>query len=159
MKKSTLSLLLTAALAAVIATSASANLGELFPEKLQNAQGQEVARDAALKGKLIGVYFSAQWCPPCRTFTPQLVSFANANQQKLAVVFVSSDRTPEAQNKYMTEYKMPWAATPHASAAGKAMGRERGVAGIPTLLVFDKNGVFVTKEGRNLAELKAILDR
>ena len=151
------------ALVAALLTSTHAlaeefNWSSVFKEGLVDATGKVVSTDS-LKGKVVAVYFSAQWCPPCRTFTPALVSFANTNQQKLAVVFVSSDRTPEAQNKYMTEYKMPWAATPHASAAGKAMGSERGVAGIPTLLVFDKNGEFLTKEGRNLAELKAILDR
>eukprot|EP00961_Rhodomonas_salina_P125590 1691813-Rhodomonas_salina.1 len=36
------------------------------------ADGTEV--DAAdLKGKTVGVYFSAGWCQPCKVFTPQLI--------------------------------------------------------------------------------------
>lgn len=131
----------------------------VFKEGLVDASGQKPVTTEALKGKVVAVYFSAQWCPPCRGFTPELVKFAEANKGKLAVVFVSSDRTPEAQVKYMTEYKMPWAATPHRSPSGRALGEQHGVRGIPTLLVFGKDGALVTKNGRDLAELQRILDR
>ena len=30
---------------------------------------------ADLEGKVIGIYFSAHWCPPCRGFTPKLVEW------------------------------------------------------------------------------------
>ena len=48
----------------------------------------------------VGIYFSAHWCPPCRGFTPALVSFYNslkrsraaAAEPELEVVFVSGDR-------------------------------------------------------------------
>ncbi|KAJ1524214.1 hypothetical protein ONE63_010734 [Megalurothrips usitatus] len=44
---------------------------------------------------VIGVYFSAHWCPPCKAFTPQLVATYNAVRERghnFEVVFVSSDR-------------------------------------------------------------------
>jgi thiol-disulfide isomerase/thioredoxin len=49
-----------------------------------------------MKGKeLIGLYFSASWCPPCKTFSPILASFYNvaAKAGNLEVVYISSDRT------------------------------------------------------------------
>lgn len=149
------------ALLALLALSAQAKAADfdwssVFKEGLVDAAGKKVDT-ATLKNKVVAVYFSAEWCPPCKGFTPKLVEFAAANQSKLAVVFVSSDRSPEAQSKYMTGYKMPWAATPHGSASGKSLGQEHGVRGIPTLLVFGKTGELVSKNGRDLKELAGIL--
>lgn len=144
----------------VAAQSLAADLdwSTVFQQGLVDAQGKKVDT-ATLKGKVVAVYFSAQWCPPCRGFTPQLVAFANENKEKLAVVFVSSDRDAAAQTKYMTEYKMPWAATPNGSAAGKALGKKHNVNGIPKLLVFGKDGGLITENGRDLNQLKAALER
>ncbi len=69
---------------------AGAGHAELFPQGLVDAQKQPVSVDS-LDGKIVGIYFSAQWCPPCRNFTPKLVSFRNANKDDFEVVFVSSD--------------------------------------------------------------------
>jgi len=148
--------LLPALLLTLKAQAAEFDWSSVFSEGLVNAKGETVAT-ASLKGKVVAVYFSAEWCPPCKAFTPKLVEFAEANKAKLAVVFVSSDASPEAQSKYMAGYKMPWSATPHGSPAGKALGKEHGVRGIPTLLVFGKDGVLITKNGRDLAGLSGIL--
>ena len=31
---------------------------------------------------LVGIYFSAHWCPPCRGFTPKLVEFFSELEKK-----------------------------------------------------------------------------
>lgn len=150
--------LVAALLLSVQAKAADFDWSGVFKEGLVDAQGKSVPV-STLQGKVVAVYFSAEWCPPCRDLTPKLVEFAEANKAKLAVVLVSGDRSPEAQAKYMTGYKMPWAATPHGSASGKGLGQEHGVRGIPTLLVFGKDGALATKNGRNLEELSGILAR
>ena len=48
-------------------------------------------------GKVVGLYFSAHWCPPCRGFTPTLASWYKKSKELearkcLEMVFVSSDR-------------------------------------------------------------------
>jgi nucleoredoxin len=143
-------------LACAQAYASEQDWSKVFKEGLVDADGKPVAV-STLKGKVVAVYFSAHWCPPCRQFTPKLVEFAKKHSAKLAVVFVSSDNSPGEMTGYMKSAGMPWAATPHRSASGGELGSKHGVRGIPTLLVFGKDGALITKNGRNLAELEKIL--
>ena len=107
----------------------------------------------------MAVYCSAHWCPPCRAFTPQLVKFANEHKDQLAVVFISFDQDEAKMFGYMKEAKMPWSAVPFKSAGGQAIAKEQGVTGIPTLLVYGKDGNLLTKNGRDLAGLEKLLGK
>ena len=89
----------------------SAGLEELFPGPILDANGKEVSKDV-LAGKTVGIYFSAHWCPPCRSFTPNLVKFRDKNKKNFEVVFVSSDRSSDAQMDYMKETDMKWFTLP-----------------------------------------------
>lgn len=62
--------------------------------------------------KVVAVYFSASWCPPCRQFTPVLAKlYGELNKRRpgqFEVVWVSGDRT---QEDFLAYYKkMPWLA-------------------------------------------------
>jgi nucleoredoxin len=149
-----LSLLVVAALT----SAADFDWKTRFPQGLVDDAGKKVDV-ASLKGKTVAVYCSAHWCPPCRTFTPQLVQFANEHKDKLAVVFVSFDQSEEKMFGYMKEAKMPWTAVPFKSAGGQAIAKEEGVKGIPTLLVYGKDGQLLTKNGRDLAGLEKLLGK
>jgi thiol-disulfide isomerase/thioredoxin len=127
-----------------------------FPEGLVDEKGKAVDLET-LKNKTVAVYISATWCPTCRVFTPQLVKFANANKAKLAVVFISCEKDEAQMFAYMKEAKMPWPAVPLRSAGGGAIMTEEGVAVLPTLLVYGKNGELITKNGRDLDALKKLL--
>ena len=72
-----------------------ASLEELVGPELINAAGEKVPT-SSLAGKVVGLYFSAEWCPPCKAFTPELVKLRDSASDKFEVVFVSSDRSPEA---------------------------------------------------------------
>jgi nucleoredoxin len=141
-----------------IAADAKFDWKTRFPSDLIDASGKKV--DAStLNGKVVGFYFSAHWCGPCRLFTPELVKFAKLNKDKFAVVFISSDRPDEkAMFDYMKETKMPWAALPYQSEAGIKISQENDVKQIPTLLIYDSSGNLVTKNGRDLAGVKKILN-
>lgn len=61
----------------------------------------------------LGLYFSAHWCPPCRSFTPELArKYTKYKQQypSFEIVFVSSDRSENDFDSYFSE--MPWLALP-----------------------------------------------
>ena len=127
-------------------------MGNKFGPSLVNAKGMAVETAKALKGvKLIGIYFSAHWCPPCRQFTPQLVKFyqdCKKNKKSFEIVFVSFDHTAKDMSNYMTEAKMPWLALPYGSKFVEQLAKEYNVNGIPTLIILDQNGKLVSANGR-----------
>jgi nucleoredoxin len=95
------------------------------------------------KKKLIGLYFSAHWCPPCRKFTPELVAFYNKNaatHPEFEIVFVSSDKSAVAMEGYMRDMQMPWSAVSFDKIRGKEGLRKYAGSGIPCLVVVDANG-------------------
>ncbi len=66
--------------------------------------------------KSVGLYFSAHWCPPCRSFTPKLAQLyeeIKTNSKSFEILFVSSDKDEESFNKYRAQ--MPWPAFPFDS--------------------------------------------
>ena len=91
---------------------------DLIGEQVLSKGGDKVSTSSfAEEGKVIGLYFSAHWCPPCRQFTPKLVEWYNKFKgtekgKNLEMVFVSSDRDETSFNEYFEE--MPWHAVPLA---------------------------------------------
>lgn len=120
---------------------------ELFPDKLYNAKGEEISRDK-LKGKVVGIYFSAHWCPPCRTFTPSLVKFRDEHKDDFEIVFVSSDKNEAAQRSYMKETKMKFLAVKFGSEDIKNLKARYKVRGIPSLIIVGPDGKTITTDGR-----------
>jgi len=127
--------------------SITALLGTTFV----NAAGETRGADAVTGKSAVGLYFSAQWCPPCRQFTPLLVKAAEelkAQGKAFEVVFVSSDRSADDMLTYMREYEMPWLAIPHGDARIGALASRYGIRGIPALIVVDGDGKTITTNGR-----------
>ena len=96
---------------------------ELLGDNFVNKDGSSLALESMKgQGKVIAVYFSAHWCPPCRSFTPKLAKFYNSVKQSQAgnqfeLIFVSSDRTDGDFSTYLAE--MPWYALPYAKRSEK----------------------------------------
>ncbi|XP_040388264.1 nucleoredoxin isoform X1 [Cygnus olor] len=105
---------------------------------------------SALEGSHVGVYFSAHWCPPCRSLTRVLVeSYRKIKEagQKFEILFVSADRSEDSFKQYFSE--MPWVAVPYADEARRSrLNRLYGIQGIPTLIVLDSQGEVITRQGR-----------
>ena len=92
---------------------------------------------------MYAIYFSAHWCPPCRAFTPKLVSFYKENKARHAdtfeVIFVSRDNSDDDMEDYMQEAGMPWCAVKHSEARSSGLNRYAG-NGIPCLVLVDRAG-------------------
>ncbi len=110
-----------------------------------------------LKGPLptsgvLGLYFSAHWCPPCRGFTPQLIeiykNLKEAGDKPFEIIFISSDRDHKQFDSYFAE--MPWLALPFGQVDLKEkLSQKFEVSGIPTLVLLDANtGAVITADGR-----------
>src|SRR5262249_11889902 len=93
-------------------TGGTAAISEFLKGDLVQIRNGERARvdDAALANKkLIAFYFSAEWCGPCRKFTPQLIEYYKRvapEHPEFEVVFYSSDRSQYAMEKYMRDENM-----------------------------------------------------
>lgn len=148
----TKSLIITSLATALLAGSplnAKDSVVDLFPEKLVNAKGEEVSRDE-LKGKVVGIYFSAHWCPPCRTFTPSLVAFHEKNAgADFEIVFVSFDNSENEKAEYIKGDKIKFLTVKgNRSDAGNALAKKYNVQGIPSLIILAPDGSTITENGR-----------
>ncbi|XP_071110864.1 nucleoredoxin-like [Haliotis cracherodii] len=103
-----------------------------------------------LKGKVVGLYFSAHWCPPCRHFTPELLRLyekLREDGKSFEVVFVSSDRSADSFEQYYST--MPWLALPFGDPRVHYLTTQFGIAGIPSLILIDEKGNVITLNGRS----------
>ena len=127
----------------------------VFPKVENLVRGnEEVAIGEALQGKeVIGLYFSASWCGPCRRFTPQLVEAYETLKKEgkeFEIVFISSDSDLDEFNQYYS--KMPWLALPYEEyrEMSEELGEKYECQGIPHLVLLDgKTGKIITKDGRS----------
>ncbi|KAK9270820.1 hypothetical protein L1049_026406 [Liquidambar formosana] len=94
-----------------------------------------------VEDKVIGLYFSANWYPPCRNFTQILVSAYEQLKSigsDFEIVFVSSDEDSNAFDNYRA--CMPWLAIPFSDLeTKKALNRRFDVEGIPCLVILQPN--------------------
>ncbi|XP_046302851.1 nucleoredoxin isoform X2 [Marmota monax] len=122
---------------------------EVIAGPLLRNNGQSL-ESSSLEGSHVGVYFSAHWCPPCRSLTRVLVeSYRKIKEagQKFEIIFVSADRSEESFKQYFSE--MPWLAVPYTDEARRSrLNRLYGIQGIPTLIVLDPQGEVITRQGR-----------
>lgn len=147
------------------ATIAVSPFVDLFGPKLmylapsddgKSVQPQSKATDEALDGKsIVGVYFSADWCGPCRNFTPELVRFyQKINKRRrndFEIVWVSRCRAVSSHWEFFA-HMGGWMSLPPEEAMGQrgsSLNDHFKVKGIPTLVLLDSQGNVITKDGRN----------
>jgi nucleoredoxin len=116
--------------------------------------GEQIINSTELRenNAAFAFYFSASWCPPCRSFTPMLKKFyENTRDTGLEIIFVGLDQEEDAHNQYFA--KMPWKAIPwYGDDSDKEdprdlLTKECGIRGIPHIAVTDTSGKIVATDG------------
>jgi len=151
-----------AAAPAAITNTFAAKLGNTLVS-LDGKKLQPFDSKALSSKKYIAIYYSASWCPPCRAFTPELVSWykrKKSDWDKFDVIFVSSDKTSDDMLGYMIEDKMAWPALAFDKKPGSPLRQFSG-KGIPCLVVIDEHGQVVSHtyvDGERVGPTKVMKD-
>ena len=136
--------------AAAPAAEPDAGLVELFGSALLTDKGHK-AELSELNGKIIAVYFSASWCPPCRAFSPLLVNLADKLQEEgkpFALVLVGRDQDKKKALAYMKSHDMTGYLVPPEAKENRALCERYGVRGIPYLVIVDSSAKTIDAQGR-----------
>ncbi|KAL9442715.1 hypothetical protein AB3S75_016151 [Citrus x aurantiifolia] len=108
-----------------------------------------------LAGKTIGLYFGAHWCPPCRSFTSQLIEVYNELKTTanhcFEVVLVSTDRDHKEFD--LNHSIMPWLAIPYEDRAQQDLCRIFNIKGIPALVLIGPDGKTISTNGKEMISL------
>jgi len=117
--------------------------------------------------KLVGLYFSASWCGPCKRFTPKLAEiYDKRDPSEFEVLFLTACNDEEAFKEY--HQVMPWPAIPYDVSQGSAekqgvgfvrkakrdnglkqgvLGEKYDIASVPRLVLIDpKTGKAITEK-------------
>ncbi|XP_019856658.1 PREDICTED: EH domain-binding protein 1-like protein 1 isoform X2 [Amphimedon queenslandica] len=104
---------------------------------------------------VIGLYFSAQWCPPCRRFLPKLLEFYTSlkkNNKSFEMIYISNDNSRTEMIQYMAEQQMPWVAIPHGHPLIDKLKLDFKVRSIPLLVIVSASGETLDDNAKKAVE-------
>ena len=127
-----------------------------------------------LRGKRVGLYFGAGWCPMCRSVEPSLLKFidaANESDQPIELIYISSDRSEQDQIKRVQSGNLQMLSIPYGDERAAELKRQYKVwsgsesfqfgvlgrrSGVPAIVVLDNVGeelAFVPLEAQGIKSL------
>ncbi|KAB2037855.1 hypothetical protein ES319_D03G104900v1 [Gossypium barbadense] len=101
----------------------------------------------------ICLFFSANWCRPCQSFTPKLVQLYNMLRtmgKELEIVFISLDHDEDGFNAHFET--MPWLTVPFDMNLHKKLRERFHVVRIPSLVPLNLDGQSVEEDLIGLIE-------
>ncbi len=120
-----------------LSTTSSANLPDVF--KLQNLQGETVEL-SDFRGKVVVVNFWATWCPPCVHELPSLQAlYDSMSGAPFELLGLNMAEDAERISTFLAQFdtKLTF---PILLRADQVVAHEWKVRGLPTTIIFDKNG-------------------
>ena len=100
--------------------------------------------------KFVGLFFSADWCPPCKHMLQPLKNFytdVNLAERTFEIVLISSDRTQDEWKRHHSS--MPWMSLPYDDPRHDSLRSKYEIQGVPALIILDaQTGFTVTATAR-----------
>jgi thiol-disulfide isomerase/thioredoxin len=103
---------------------------------LTDLDGKPIAA-ADLAGRVVLVEFWATWCPPCRSTLAWLADLAKRHGDRLVIVAIATESDEADVRKVAAGLTAPLRWTIGTPDVARAFG---DISGLPTLLVFDRQG-------------------
>ncbi|VVB10883.1 unnamed protein product [Arabis nemorensis] len=106
-----------------------------------------------IHGKTVSLFFSANWCRPCKDFTPELVKLYGNLQKRgeeLEIIFVSFDH--DMTSFYEHFWCMPWLAVPFNLSLRNKLRDKYRIARIPSLVPLYPDEISVAEDVIGLIE-------
>lgn len=121
-------------------------LGKILHSKVGNVSTSILTFNSPLL-----LYFSASWCPPCRSFTPILSEFytkVNTPKKQCEIIFCTFDETKIDFDGYYA--KMPWLTIPFEDKDIVInLAKQFEIESIPTLVLINEKGIALSKNCRH----------
>ncbi|PAV63618.1 hypothetical protein WR25_20869 [Diploscapter pachys] len=118
---------------------------------LVTRDGVEVDAGKYLDGKVVGLYFSASWCNPCKAFTPKLKKFYEEIKKRhpeFEVVFVSRDRESNSLVNYYLDQMGAWTYIPFGDPKIQELLTKFEIKTIPAMKIVKPDGKVVINDAR-----------
>jgi thiol-disulfide isomerase/thioredoxin len=127
------------------AAIAAGEIGSNLPEfSVKDLQGQEIS-SADLRGKVVLVDFWATWCQPCKKEMPGYQKLVNLYSPRgFAVIGFKFDTMTDVQDPISFAKKIG-VRYPLAVAADDLKQKFGGVEGLPTTMLYDRQGILREK--------------
>ena len=123
-----------------------------YSELIGGAPAAELEPVEVVAGaEVLGLYFSAAWCPACRRTTPLVASAYSAIRSRghqLQIVYVSQDASEAEFDQYRAA--MPWPALPFGGTRAALLAEAFSVQSIPTLVLLRPDGTLISTDGIRL---------
>ena len=115
---------------------------------------------SAYKGKVVMLDFWASWCAPCRKSFPWLNQMhANKSAKGLVIIGVNVDENNADAQDFLQQNKADFKLIYDPNGEHASF---YNIPGIPTTLIFDRNGKLVNQhsgfKNKNIAEYERLID-
>lgn len=115
---------------------------------------------------ILGLYFSAHWCPPCRRLTPKLLETyeeirSKKGSDRFEVIFISFDDNEDEFNNYYNSMVTPttkeqWLSLDYNNRElANDLSEAFSVGGFPTLILLKSDGTIVSDDAAKKLEFGA----
>jgi thiol-disulfide isomerase/thioredoxin len=124
---------------------AAGEIGSSMPDfSVKDLRGHSLS-SSDLRGKVVLIDFWATWCQPCKKEMPGYQNLADRyGRRGFVVIGFKFDTMPDMQDPLQFAKEIG-AHYPLAAATDVIKQKFGGIQGLPTTMIFDRNGILRTK--------------